>query len=833
MAKTGTKINKVSLPIQGMSCAACAAKIEKSLGSREGVVKAGVNFAAEKAAIDFEPERVNVQGLMEVVTGLGYRVPTQKISFPVEGISCASCVSKIENALNSLGGVLYARLNFAAAKAQVEFLPSVVSPKDIQEALKALGYKARLDLAGEIRSGSEQERRAVELSLLKKKFIAGLVLSSLIMAFGMKWAPTSFLGVSEESLPTLLFLLATPVQFWCGLQFYRGAWAAARHFSTDMNTLISLGTSAAYFYSSFATFFPDSLVAVGIDPEVYFDSAAMIIVLVLMGRMLESKARGRTSEAIVKLMGLQSKTARIVEGDVEREVPVEEVKPGDIVLVKPGERIPVDGVCVDGHSFVDESMVTGESLPVEKGPGNEAIGGAINKTGAFRFEAKRVGRETMLARIIQLVEDAQGEKAPIQRVADKTAAIFVPIVIGIACTAFLVWFAMTGFAFALLAFVSVMIIACPCALGLATPTSIMVATGKGAELGVLIKGGESLERACSLTTIVFDKTGTLTRGVPEVTDVLVSDANPESFSADEMLRLAASAEKNSEHPLASAVISRAEAKGLALLKPETFRAIPGLGIKTKIDGKSLLLGNEKLMLREKVDLLDLSEKGERLSGQGKTAIYMALDKRGLGVIGIADTLKTEAIHALKDLKAMGLKIVMITGDNQRTAEAIAREAGIDRVLAEVLPHEKEAEIRKLQESGEIVAMVGDGINDAPALARANIGIALGTGTDVAMEASHITLIRGDLWGVNNAVRLSARTMQIIKQNLFWAFFYNSLGIPIAAGLFYPFFGILLKPVFAAAAMSLSSVCVVSNSLRLRRFKGRSKSSDEFSTSKNF
>lgn len=820
MPKAESKIHAITLPIQGMSCAACAAKIEKALASREGVVKAGVNFAAEKAAIEFDPEKVGAPGLLEVITGLGYRVSTQKISFPIEGISCASCVSKIETSLNSLNGIVYARLNFAAAKAQVEFIPSLVSPKEIQAAIETLGYKARMDLSGGTGPDSEQERQERELSLLRKKFLAGLVLSILLMAFGMMWAPASLLGFSEKNLPLLLFLLATPVQFWCGFQFHRGAWVAARHASTDMNTLISLGTSAAYFYSAFAAFFPGPLISAGVEPDVYFDSAAMIITLVLMGRMLESRAKGKTSEAIVKLMGLQPRTARIVENGLEREVPVEEVKPGDIVLVRPGERIPVDGVCVQGHSVVDESMVTGESVPVEKKPGDEVIGGSINKTGAFGFEARRVGRETMLARIIQLVEDAQGDKAPIQRLADKTAGIFVPIVIGIACMAFLVWFFVSGFTFALLAFVSVMIIACPCALGLATPTAIMVGTGKGAELGVLVKGGESLERACSLTTIVFDKTGTLTRGVPEVTDVLVSGANPQSFTEEELLRLAASAEKNSEHPLAAAVVSKAEEKGLALLKPETFRAIPGLGVKTKIDGKTFLIGNEKLMLREKVDLLDLAEKGERLSGQAKTPIYLAIEKSGVGVIGVADTLKTEAADALKDLRERGLKIVMITGDNRKTAEAIALRAGIDRVLAGVLPHGKEAEIRKLQESGEIVAMVGDGINDAPALARADIGIALGTGTDVAMEASDITLVRGDLWGVSNAVRLSGQTMRIIRQNLFWAFFYNCLGIPIAAGLLYPFFGVLLKPVLAAAAMSLSSVCVVSNSLRLRRFRGR-------------
>jgi len=585
-----------------------------------------------------------------------------------------------------------------------------------------------------------------------------------------------------------------------------------------MNTLIALGTSAAYFYSTVAVFFPQGLVAAGIQPETYFDSAAMIIVLILMGRMLEGRARGRASHAIAQLMQLQPRTARVLSGTEEREIPIDEVKAGDTLSVRPGERVPVDGVCAEGHSVVDESMVTGESVPVEKGPGDEVIGGTINKTGAFRFQARRVGKETMLARIIQLVEEAQGQKAPIQRVADKTAAIFVPVVISAACLAFLAWFFASGFTHALLAFVSVLIIACPCALGLATPTAIMVGTGKGAEMGVLVKGGESLERACSLDTVVFDKTGTLTRGVPEVTDIILSGEETPSLTEEALLMLAASAEKHSEHPLASAVVSRAKERGLKLQTPDSFRAVPGLGVKVKIDGQPVTVGNEKLMHREKADLRELATRAESLSREGKTPIYVAMGKKVIGIIGVADTLKEEARVALKDLRARGLEVMMITGDNPRTAEAIAGKAGIENFLAGVLPHEKETEIRKLQDAGRIVAMVGDGINDAPALARADIGIALGTGTDVAMEASDITLIQGNLWGVNNAIRLSSRTMRIIKQNLFWAFFYNSLGIPIAAGALYPLTGLLLKPVLAAAAMSLSSVSVVSNSLRLRRFR---------------
>lgn len=801
-----------------MSCAACAAKIEKKLTATDGVIKAAVNFATEKATVDYDPAQTGAQNLIHVISELGYRVPTQKLTIPVEGISCTSCVSKIEGTLNALPGMLFTRLNFAVEKAQMEFIPSLLSLPDIQRAIENIGYKVRLDLSQEDSTVSQQDRLLKELSLLKAKFLTALILSVFVMAFGMGWIPISLTGFSHTALPFLLFFLATPVQFWCGWQFYKGAFASAKHGSTDMNTLIALGTSAAYFYSCLVVFAPGMLVSAGIAPEVYFDSAVMIIALVLLGRMLESRARGRASDAIRKLMGLQPKTARILVDRDEKEIPVDAVKVDDIVIVKPGERVPVDGVCASGYSVIDESMVTGESVPVEKKAGDEIIGGTINKTGSLRFVAKKVGKETMLAQIIQLVEEAQGGKAPIQRVADKTAAVFVPVVISIAVIAFLIWILAGSFTYALLSFVSVLIIACPCALGLATPTAIMVGTGKGAEMGILIKGGESLERACQITTLVFDKTGTLTNGLPVLTDVFVSESGSNKKSIEETIQLAASAEKNSEHPLSGAVLSYAKEKGMALQTPETFRAIPGLGVKATMNGEAILVGNEKLMKREKVDLYDLAAKGTELANQGKTPLFVARGKEIVGVIAVADTLKKEAVASINDLKKKGFKVTMITGDNRKVAEAIAREAGIDRVLADVLPHEKEAEIRKLQEEGEVVAMVGDGINDAPALARADIGISLGTGTDIAMEASDLTLIQGNLWGVNNAIRLSAQTMRVIRQNLFWAFFYNSLGIPVAAGVLYPFFGILLKPVFAAAAMSLSSVCVVSNSLRLRRFK---------------
>jgi Cu+-exporting ATPase len=617
-----------------------------------------------------------------------------------------------------------------------------------------------------------------------------------------------------------MLILATPVQFWVGWQFYKGAWGAFKHRNADMNTLIAVGTSAAYFYSLVATFFPSFFKAGGIEPKVYFDTSAIIITLIILGRLLEARAKGQTSEAIKKLMGLQPKTARVIRNGKEIDIPVEEVLVGDIVVVRPGEKIPVDGIVKEGESAVDESMITGESIPVTKRAGDEVIGATINKTGSFKFEATKVGKDTALAQIIKLVQDAQGSKAPIQRLADVISGYFVPVVISIAIATFVIWFNFGPFpalTFALLNFVAVMIIACPCALGLATPTAVMVGTGKGAENGILIKGGESLETAHKLNTIVFDKTGTLTKGEPEVTDIVSFN----SFSEEEIIKYAASAEKVSEHPLGEAIIKKAMEQKIELQDPENFNAISGHGIEAKINGKEVLLGNIKLMRDRNIEVKELEFKAQELARDGKTPIYIAIKGRPAGLIAVADTLKESSINAVQSLKRLGLEVVMLTGDNRRTAEAIAKRAGIDRVIPEVLPEDKVREIKRLQSEGKIVAMVGDGINDAPALAQADIGIAIGSGTDVAMEASDITLIKGDLKGVVAAIELSKKTIKIIKQNLFWAFFYNTVGIPIAAGVLYPFFGILLNPIFASAAMAFSSVSVVSNSLRLRRFKIKS------------
>jgi Cu+-exporting ATPase len=742
-------------------------------------------------------------------------VGTVSLELPIQGIECASCVQKIEKALLQTRGVTKAVVNLATEKAKVEYLPSETGIKEIKRAIESTGYKVLEFTPSEEVEDPERLIREKEYKKLKIKFTAGLILGLFIFLGSSRhwfpWVP-SFLGNFY-----VLWALATPVQFWIGWQFYKGAWGAFKHRNAEMNTLIAVGTSAAYLYSVTATLFPSFFEAGGIKPAVYFDTSALIIVLILLGRLLEARAKGQTSEAIKKLMGLSPKTARVIREGKEMDIPVEEVLVGDTIVVRPGEKIPVDGIVKDGKSAVDESMITGESVPVKKKTGDEVIGATINKTGSFKFQATKVGKDTALAQIIKLVQDAQGSKAPIQRLADVISGYFVPIVISIAIATFVIWFNFGPFpalTFALLTFVAVMIIACPCALGLATPTAVMVGTGKGAEKGILIKGGESLETAHKLDTIVFDKTGTLTRGEPEITDIVTQN----DYSEEEILKYAASAEKVSEHPLAEAIIKRAKEKKIELHDPKNFNAIEGHGIEAEVDGKKVLLGNLKLMQKRQIVVRNLEEKAEELAGDGKTPMYISLEGKAAGLIAVADTLKENSLQAVEKLKKLGLEVIMLTGDNKKTAEAIARKAGIDRVLPEVLPEDKVHEIKNLQSGGRIVAMVGDGINDAPALAQADVGIAIGSGTDVAMEASDITLIKGDLRGVVSAIELSKRTIKIIKQNLFWAFFYNTAGIPLAAGVLYPFFGILLNPIFASAAMAFSSVSVVSNSLRLRRVK---------------
>ena len=817
---TSPRTEKAHIHITGMTCTTCAATIQKGLTETPGVEQANVSFASEKATVDYDPSKVSLTKLKDKISKIGYGIATKKSIFPVGGMTCASCVARVEEALLGVPGVVSANVNLASEKATVEYTEGV-DIADLRRAVAEAGYTlgSEAETLEDITIAAQRELRSV-----RNRFIFSAVLAASIMI--LMWLP------AFARRPYLLWALATPVQFWAGWRFYRGAWGALRHKTTDMNTLVAVGTSAAYFYSVVAVLFPGLFAAAEVKLSLYFDTSAMIIALILLGRFLETRARGQTSEAIKKLIGLNPKTALVIRDGKEVEISVEEVQVGDLILVRPGERVPVDGILREGHSSIDESMITGESIPVEKNKGDEVIGASINKTGSFKFEATRVGKDTTLAQIIRLVDEAQGSKAPIQRLADIIASYFVPIVIGIAIITFIVWYfagPSPALTYALLNFVAVLIIACPCAMGLATPTAIIVGTGKGAENGVLIRSAETLERSHKIRAVLLDKTGTITQGEPKVTDII---AIPSS-SQDEVLRLAASAERGSEHPLGEAIVRAAEDKKLKIASAKDFNAIPGQGIEASVGGKKLLLGNLRLISEKKLSLNGMGEEAEKLRAKGKTVMFLGIDNHIAGIIALADTLKPNAKAAVAALHNMGIEVMMLTGDNKRTAEAIASEVGIDRVLAEVLPEHKAEEVKKLQQEGKVVAMVGDGINDAPALAQADVGIAIGTGTDVAMETGDITLISGDLGGIVTAVSLSKRTMRTIKQNLFWAFAYNTALIPVAAGVLYFAFGntgvpsglhfILgdygfLNPILAAAAMAASSITVVSNSLRLKRFK---------------
>ncbi|MDP3110831.1 MAG: heavy metal translocating P-type ATPase [Thermodesulfovibrionales bacterium] len=771
---------------------------------------------------------VEREGKQKEVTEKGKR-----LDLPVTGMSCAACATRVQDALSSLDGVVSVSVNLATERAAIEYIPSQIGMREFRKIIKDAGYDVLLADKGEDIVEKEKREREAYYKNLKTKVITGAMLSLpvfILTYWDMFGLP---IALPRKINFIIQLILESPVQFWIGWQFYKGAVSAARHRTTNMNTLIAVGTSAAYAYSVIATFYPSLFEVKGYSAEVYFDTAAAIIVLILLGRMLEARAKGQTSEAIKKLAGLQAKTARVVRNGSDIDIPVEEVEIGDIIIVRPGEKIPVDGVIEEGYSSVDEAMLTGESIPVEKKTGDFVIGATINKTGSFKFEATKIGRETMLSQIINMVQEAQGSKPPIARMADLIASYFVPSVMGISVITFFIWYFFgpePSFTYAVLNFIAVLIIACPCALGLATPTSIMVGTGKGAENGILIRGGEALETAHKINSIVFDKTGTLTKGEPSVTDIVVNPPSPpfskggmggflgEIITERDILFYAASAEKGSEHPLGEAIVKKAVQSGIKLIAASDFQAIPGHGIKAKVNGKDVILGNAAMMDDEGIKLNGLKEKAEKLAGEGKTPMFVAVDNIVYGIICVADTLKESSVEAVRSLHKLGIEVVMLTGDNRRTGEAIAKLAGIDRVLAEVFPEDKVKEIKKLQSEGKIVAMVGDGINDAPALAQADIGIAIGTGTDIAMEASDVTLIKGDLRGVVTAIALSRATMRNIKQNLFWAFAYNTVLIPVAAGILFPFFGILLNPMLAAAAMGMSSVTVVSNALRLRRFK---------------
>ncbi|PFQ43637.1 copper-translocating P-type ATPase [Bacillus cereus] len=801
---------EANLQISGMTCAACANRIEKGLKKVEGVHEANVNFALEKTKIMYDPAKTNPQQFKEKVESLGYGIVSDKAEFTVSGMTCAACANRVEKRLNKLDGVNKATVNFALESATVDFNPDEINVNEMKSAITKLGYK--LEVKPDEQDAST-DHRLQEIERQKKKFIISFILSfPLLWAMVSHFSFTSFIYLPDMLMnPWVQLALATPVQFIIGGQFYVGAYKALRNKSANMDVLVALGTSAAYFYSVYL-----SIQSIGSSEhmtDLYFETSAVLITLIILGKLFEAKAKGRSSEAIKKLMGLQAKTATVVRDGTEIKILIEEVVAGDIVYVKPGEKIPVDGEIVEGKSAIDESMLTGESIPVDKSIGDVVIGSTINKNGFLKVKATKVGRDTALAQIIKVVEEAQGSKAPIQRVADQISGIFVPVVVVIAIITFAVWmiFVTPGdFGGALEKMIAVLVIACPCALGLATPTSIMAGSGRSAEYGILFKGGEHLEATHRLDTVILDKTGTVTNGKPTLTDVIVADG----FNENELLRLVGAAERNSEHPLAEAIVEGIKEKGIDLPNSEIFEAIPGFGIESVVEGKQLLIGTRRLMKKFNIDIEEVSKSMEELEREGKTAMLIAIDKEYAGIVAVADTVKNTSKSAIARLKKMGLDVVMITGDNAQTAQAIAKQVGIDHVIAEVLPEGKAEEVKKLQASGKKVAMVGDGINDAPALATANIGMAIGTGTDVAMEAADITLIRGDLNSIADAIFMSKMTIRNIKQNLFWALAYNALGIPIAALGF-------LAPWVAGAAMAFSSVSVVLNALRLQRVKLKS------------
>ncbi len=743
----------------------------------------------------------------------------------LEGMGCAACATTIQTVINKVSGVEECSVNFALERGTVKYNPQLTDLETIKAAISKAGYKAYVledKQNHQAQDIEKQKREAKQQELTRKVIVGGIV--SFILIFGSLPMMT---GLSIPFIPHWLhnawlqLVLSVPVIFWCGKGFYTGAIKALKRRTSDMNTLVALGTGAAFLYSLFATFFPQFFISQGLNADVYYEAAVVIITLILLGRLLENKAREKTSDAIRNLMGLQAKTARIIRQGETIDIPVEDVVMGDTILVRPGEKIPVDGVIIQGQSTLDESMITGESIPVKKEVGDEVIGATINKTGSFTFEAKKVGKETTLSQIIQLVEDAQNSKAPIQKIADKVTAWFVPTVMIIAVITFIFWLIFSqNLSLAMVATVSVLIIACPCALGLATPTSIMVGTGKGAENGILIKGADSLELAHKIKAIVLDKTGTLTQGQPTVTDYITVDGVADNNELN-LLEIAAAIEHNSEHPLAEAIVNYTKSQGISnnLPKVENFEAMGGQGVQGKIEGKLIQIGTQKWMEKLGINTDKLIQQATEWKSQAKTTPWIAINGEIKGLFAIADAVKPSSVKAVKKLKILGLEVIMLTGDNQQTAQTIADEVGIYHVFAEVRPDEKADKVRQIQQSqGKIVAMVGDGINDAPALAQADVGMAIGTGTDVAMSASDITLISGDLQGIVTAIELSRATMQNIRQNLFFAFIYNTLGIPIAAGILYPFFGVLLNPMIAGAAMAFSSVSVVSNALRLRNFQ---------------
>ena len=835
---------QVTLPITGMHCTNCSETIARDLRKLEGVDGANVNYATEKATVTFNPSVLDENVIIERIKAIGYGVATGEIELPITGMHCVNCAASVEKALNRLQpGVVSVTVNFATEKAQIAYIPGQVAPTDLIAAIEGAGYGV-VEADSNQLADAEQAARATEIHNQTRKFWTGVVFSLPLFLFSMA-RDFALLGIWSDVLwgYWLMFVLATPVQFYVGWDYYTGGFKALRNGAANMDVLVALGSSAAFFYS-FPVTIALTLGSTALGSHVYFETAAVIITLIKLGKLLEVRAKDQTGAAIKKLMGLQAKTACVVRNGEEVDLPIEQVAVGDVVIVRPGERIPVDGIIVEGNSAIDESMLTGESIPVDKGTGDPVIGATINKQGMLKFEAHKVGAETALAQIIRLVQEAQGSKAPIQRLADRVASVFVPVVIAIAALTLLVWWFVVdaGFTPSMIRMVAVLVIACPCTLGLATPTAIMVGTSKGAEQGILFKDSKALELAHSLKVIILDKTGTITTGEPSVTDVIIAEGDTLSVITEALgngteerqkeeaaiLWLAASAERGSEHPIGDAIVRSAQARGLSLVEPSQFEALAGHGVIAQVEGHQVALGNLKMMNEGAVDLNGLETEAEKLQTHAKSVIWVAFDGKAGGLIAVADTIKLGSKEAIAEMHRLGLQVVMVTGDNRATAESIGNTLGIDRILAEILPEDKAAEVKNLQlemeresQAGGHVAMVGDGINDAPALAQADVGIAIGTGTDVAMEAADVTLISGDLRSIPQAIALSKATMRIIRQNLFWAFFYNVLLIPVAAGVLHPltFLPMMLRalhPVLAAFAMAFSSVTVVGNSLRLKR-----------------
>jgi len=817
------KLQHLDLPVVSFDGRHGASRLEEHLTTLQGVRQATANPKSKLVRITYDPDQTQVETIVEKARALGYTIGVASTQVDIQGMYCASCVVTIEKALQQTPGVLNATVNLATQQAHIEYLPGLIDRKAVAHAIEESGYKVRETTApAETTIDRAEQDRAKEYRTLLRKFWFAAIISLPVIVFSY---PEFFPGLRDWLIPGsdarrivwgLLGLLTIPVLAWAGSHFFTGMWQALKHRQANMHTLIAVGVSAAWLYSTVAVIAPHIFPSPSLA-EVFYDVTAVVVALVNLGLALELRARGRTSEAIKKLIGLQAKTARVVRDGIEVDIPTEEVLVGDTIVVRPGEKIPVDGVVLEGLSSVDESMITGESIPVEKREGDEVIGATMNQTGSFRFRATKVGKDTALAQIIRLVQDAQGSKAPIQKVVDQVSHYFVPTVIILAIAAATTWFIFgpqPTFIYALIVFVTTLIIACPCALGLATPTSLTVGIGKGAEQGILIRSGDAIQTTKRLQVIVLDKTGTITKGKPELTNVIAETG----FDEDVLLRVAAAVERSSEHPLATAIVDGAKARGLDIPAITNFKAIPGQGVEADVEGYHVTLGNNKLMEHYHLELGRLVAESQRLADDGKTPMYIAIDGKAAGIVAAADTVKDESVAAIAALKRLGLQVVMLTGDNRRTAEAIGRQVGVDRVISEVLPQDKAHEVQKLQLEGKEVGMVGDGINDAPALTQADVGLAIGTGTDVAIEAADITLISGSLTGVVTAIEISKATMRNVTQNLFGAFIYNGLGLPIAMGLLYPFIGLLLSPLIAAAAMAASSVTVVTNANRLRGWR---------------